>query len=56
MRNQTFCSSPAALHLLQICLDLPSMSYIGEVGGTTWRQIDSTAGAPKSLVIFRKTF
>ena len=44
MQNQTFCSSPAALHLLQNCVDLASIPYIGEVGGTAWRQIDLLLG------------
>ena len=44
MQNQAFCSSSGALGLLQNCLDLPSMTYIGEVGDTAWRQIDLSLG------------
>ena len=44
MQNQRFCSSPAALHLLQNCFDLTFMPYMGEVGDTSWRQIDLLLG------------
>ena len=44
MQKQTLCSSPAALHLLQNCLDLASMSHIVEVGDTAWRQTDLLMG------------
>ena len=44
MQDQTFCSSPAALHLFQNCLDLASMLCIGKVGDTAWRQIDLLLG------------
>ena len=44
MQKQTLCSSPAALHLLQNCWDLASMSYIVEVGDTAWRQTDLLMG------------
>ena len=44
MQNQKFCSRPAALHLLQNCLDLASVSCIGKVGDTTWKQIGLLLG------------
>ena len=44
MQNQTFCSSPAALHLLRNCSDLASMQYICEVSDTAWRQTDLLLG------------
>ena len=44
MQNQTICSSPAALHLLQNSLDLASMPCIEEVGDTAWRQIELLLG------------
>ena len=44
MQNQIFCSSPAALYLLQNCLDLASMPNIGEVGDTVWSQTDLLLG------------
>ena len=44
MQNQPFCSSPVALHLLQNFLVLATMTYIGEVGDTAWRQVDLLLG------------
>ena len=44
MQNQTFCSSHAALNLLQNCLDLAFILYIWEAGDTAWRQIDLLFG------------
>ena len=40
MQKETFCFSTAAFHLLQNCLELASMPYIGEVGATYWGQTD----------------
>ena len=50
MQNETICSSPAALYLLQKCLVLASMSCIGEVGDTkaSWKHIDLLLGFPSS--------
>ena len=44
MQNKAFCSSHAALHLLQNFLVVASMPYIGEVGDTAWRQVDLLLG------------
>ena len=41
MQKQTFCFSSTALHLLQNCLNLASMPYIGEVGeACCWSSLD----------------
>ena len=53
MQNQIFCSSPAALHLMQNCLDLAFMQYIGEVGDRLEAN-RSTAGVPKSWLFSEK--
>ena len=44
MQNQAFFSSTVALHLLQNFLVLATMTYIGEVGDTAWRQVDLLLG------------
>ena len=44
MQNQAFFSSTVALHLLQNFLVLATMTYIGEVGDTAWRQVDQLLG------------
>ena len=43
MQNQTFCSSPAALHLLQNYFNLASMPHIGEVSDTACQSDQSVA-------------
>ena len=51
---KTFCSSPVALHLLQNCLDLAFMQYIGEVGDTAWRQADLLMGFLRAWLFSEK--
>ena len=54
MHNQTFCSSPAVLHLLQNSLDLASIRYIGEVCDTAWMHIDLLLGFLRVLLFSDK--
>ena len=54
MQKQTFCSSPVALHLLQNCLDLAFMQYIGDVGDTAWRQADLLMGFLRAWLFSEK--
>ena len=54
MQKQTFCSSPVELHLLQNCLDLAFMQYIGDVGDTAWRQADLLMGFLRAWLFSEK--
>ena len=55
MQKRTFYFSPAALHLLQNCLDLASMPYNGGSCDIVWRRTDRLLRFLR-VVIFRKTF